>query len=145
VPAREILVHRRARARRELERFLEHIGAELVFLAQPQQPVEADPQREGNGGHGVGPRQAVVGRRQQLREGRPVDTRRPRQRGSVHTGPVKRLGKPATKDLHRLPAAAWQAFRIFSIHACVIAILLIFHNGLCISVTTPNLATQQIR
>ena len=73
-PCDELLVIRVLRVRRHLERLVEDVRAELVHLTESQQPVEAHLELGRDRRHGVGARQPVRIRGEELSQGRATDS-----------------------------------------------------------------------
>ncbi len=104
MPAQQALVGRRGGAGGDLQVLADHVGAELPFLAEAEQPVDADLLAGGHGGDGLGARQPQVGGRQQLRERRAVEPQPRREGRAAEPRTRDHLGQVPAEDLDRFPA-----------------------------------------
>ncbi len=100
VPAGQALVGRRGGAGFDLQRRNHEVGAELAFLAQAQQPVDADLLALGDGGDGLGARQALVALRQQLGQRGAVQPHSGGEGHAAQSGTLDHLGQALAKHLH---------------------------------------------
>ena len=72
-PSHELVVGRLVLVLLDLQHGLDDLGADLLLLAEAEQPVRRDPCAFGHRHQGIGAGQAQVVAGQELRQGRPVD------------------------------------------------------------------------